>query len=66
MGLALIIGATVVAQDIKSGSSTTPFESPVRLNPRVSFEVARFLCFRAKGPAIHIAQPNGLGIRCNC
>ena len=32
---------------------------------RVSFEVARFLHFRAKGPVICIAQPNGLGVVCD-
>jgi hypothetical protein len=31
----------------------------------IVLEVARFMCLRAKGPAIYQAQPNGLGVRCN-
>ncbi len=36
-GLALAVGATAVAQDTKSGSSTTPFESPIRLKVNDKF-----------------------------
>ncbi len=36
-GLALIVGATAVAQETKSGSSTTPFESPIRLKVNDKF-----------------------------
>ena len=35
--LALIVGPTAVAQDIKSASSTTPFESPIRLKASNKF-----------------------------
>lgn len=35
--LALAVGATAIAQDNQSGSSTTPFESPVRLKVKDKF-----------------------------
>ena len=34
---------------------------PADGNPRVSFEVALFPTFRTKGPALCLAQANGLG-----
>jgi len=42
-------------------------EIPRRIETRsVSFEVALFVLLRAKGPAIYLAQPEGLGVRRNC
>lgn len=37
MALALVVGATAVAEDNKSGSSTTPFELPIRLKDNDKF-----------------------------